>query len=303
MRALSILLLFCGACLAEGDDLSTDEQAIIGGETTEGQLETVALMGEARTRASYSCSGTVIGPRLVLTAAHCFVKYREGAWQVIPPAYVLIGHDPEAEGARFVPVVDHAYVAKYTTYRWHGDDIGLLFLGEDVPEDVTPAVLDPSHPAAGELMRVSGFGLTGARDEANAFVRDDGIKRTVETPVVRVDREGNTGVSTIFLKSSVCYGDSGTGAMSEGRVRGVVTSMYGECQGHHGLVTSIDFYMTWIAEQAAARGVTVGPGQDKEDGGGGEGEQLAGCSVGGRQGSPAWLLLAVVLVLLRRRNN
>lgn len=68
----------------EDNATATDEQAIIGGTTDTGDACVVGVFAHAAGATSGSiCTGTIIGPHTVLTAAHCVSPATIGANQVI----------------------------------------------------------------------------------------------------------------------------------------------------------------------------------------------------------------------------
>ena len=134
---LCALLLFAASC--EDAETLSGPRALAPAEEP-----AVVRLGTDR----YLCSGTLIAPRVVLTARHC-IKSRSDAISVVagtgPPIRAI-----DREVAR-------------------GADLGLLLL-ERAPDNIAPLRLPPAGigpPARKALLRVVGFGVSGsARDDA-----------------------------------------------------------------------------------------------------------------------------------------
>jgi MYXO-CTERM domain-containing protein len=302
------------ACAAPDDELWVDQGEIVGGTTTTGYLSSVAVMASNQTfRGQVFCSGTVIARRAVLTAAHCMAS--------ATARYVMIGSDPEAAGARFVPITDFILHPGYAegTFEGVSNDIAVLILGENVPDDVVPVPLVPSAPGVGATVRWVAFGHTAF--EAG----DKGIKRTVVRQVSQVDG------ALITTGNASCKADSGGSVYVEsgaelhlaGEVRGSVTM----CTGVSSFISAAH-HAAWITSTVEDNGglgegpdagpiphIDAGPddpdaspsdhdaGDQPGDGGGGG----CGCDVGSAGGAPAsgalGLGLGLALLLARRRRG
>src|SRR5262244_1994633 len=93
MKTLMLALSVCSlsACALDQLDATddsaqtgTDDQSIIGGTTDNGDACVVGVFAHAAGSTSGSiCTGTIIGPHTVLTAAHCVSPASIGANQVI----------------------------------------------------------------------------------------------------------------------------------------------------------------------------------------------------------------------------
>lgn len=141
------------------------------------------------------CTGTLVAPRLVLTAAHC----------TSPPARasnleVLFGSDAASPTAVVRRV---AAVQPHPDYHADGDaaDLALLILNENAP--VTPvtlntAALDASW--AGQRVRLVGFG------QSEPSGAPPGTKRTGTATISEV---GSTQFRIVPGPSLSCHGDSG----------------------------------------------------------------------------------------------
>jgi secreted trypsin-like serine protease len=299
---LPTLALAAGATPADPLDERPDGQRvhrIVNGDVTDAWPATVALLWDEEA----GCTGTLIEPTVVLTAAHCL---EEG-----DPDTVLFG--PALTGT-----VDRVGVGRavmhpaYASTQGDEGDIGLVFLNSAAP--VRPAVLDVQDAGRlqGKTITYVGFGETqgtggeGRKKEATATV--------VEVGADILDVQPDSG--------SACYGDSGGGLYfrQDGvdRVVGVVSFGYTDDCMDLGGNTRTDKYLPWIGEQTgSAVGDSgtdgVADGADGADGPCTEAEWDArgeacwdrepvggaGCAAPGAQA--AWLLLA--LPMLRRRED
>jgi len=144
-----------------------------------------------------ACSGTVIDPHFVLTAAHCVVPQIEHGARVVFGASVAspAGSAPVA-ALRTHPAYDPGTFA---------NDAAIVVLGASV--SVVPAQLATAPPATGSLLNVVGWGETAAD------AGDYGEKRAGAALVSAV---GSLSFDATPDPSQPCLGDSGGGAFASG---------------------------------------------------------------------------------------
>ncbi len=242
-RAAGAVLACATAVLALGP---IPARAIVGGRPGGGPAAVSTVM-IVSTRGA-SCSGTLVAPDLVLTAAHCVGP--AGNYAV-----ALVGSGTP----RLIPALRIA-----THPRFDGDqfrtrrptpDLALMKLSEVLPASFHPAPLstDPALPARGTEFLIAGYGMDGDSAEKSA-----GTLRSVSLPSI-----GTTGGIMVRLApfmglAGACTGDSGGPAFLGQTLAGVVGWATGPagargCGGVTG-VTLVGLHRDWIDATASKLG-------------------------------------------------
>lgn len=155
-----LLILFSSCADMEGTkefDASTVSK-IINGYEENGELATVALV---LNDFGPFCTGTLIAPKIVLTAAHCISTMSQDALNIIPmlpdEVQVIQGttkhESARVAGAIFHPDWNHDNLS-------HGVDIGLVYLKSPLSPAPIPLDETPHDQRLWQEGKIVGFGMT-----------------------------------------------------------------------------------------------------------------------------------------------
>lgn len=220
--------------------------AIVGGS----QVKNLSLIARSTGRlisTSSRCTATLIGPKHLLTAAHCLAK------SGTKPVEVRFGIDPEHPSVS-IPVKKWLIHPQYklgSIVPHH--DIAVLVLASSVPQGMTPVPLAVEEELSkGTDIIIAGYGTGGEESQ-------QGLPLSMaQVPLEKVSEEGYF-LTEINGKGS-CYGDSGgpgfvvdqdTMCLS---VAGVVSRASiagnGKC-GQGNTMMNTTYYRNWIEDSFA----------------------------------------------------
>lgn len=195
---------------------------IVGGTPVD--ISSVPYLINLRIGGAFICGGSLITPNHVLTAAHCVKGVPASRMQIVGGATLLT----DANGVR--RAVAKVYTPKAYNGQTLNSDVAVLKLKAPLEgRNIATIELCNASFKAGELIKVSGWGLTSERNkQISQQVRSVEVALITRKSCVQQYRMRGTISNTMFCASipgvkDACEGDSGGPAVYQGQLCGIVS--------------------------------------------------------------------------------
>jgi secreted trypsin-like serine protease len=270
---LALLALAALAAPAAASERPKAHAAIVGGlAAPAGQLPWLAYIHDALGGGAYEwCTGTVVAPNLVLTAAHCVEDVSSGALYSASNFTVVTGATDWSDTAHAQVSSVSAVVADKTTVQTSAnglnvvDDAALLVLQTSTTAPAV-ALYDASNPAlvaTGTLATIAGWGLTSSSASAGPATLQE-AQTVIQDPDWCYNEQQGQFQTTAQLcavddpsdATSTCSGDSGGPLLVDSAGTwtevGITSSSDGCDTQRPDIFTRLDSVRPWIEGWIAA---------------------------------------------------
>ncbi|MBX3227519.1 MAG: trypsin-like serine protease [Labilithrix sp.] len=340
LRPLALLLL-AGACTSAPEPTGTAASAIVKGTESGAESDSTVLVMhyDALAKgggAASGCTGSLLAPRLVLTARHCVANTDEGAAcdstgkpisgggvdSDFEPSkvYVFGGRErPDFLAGTAKPIRGVELLTTGATTICN-NDIALIVLERDVPDAVITPIRLEGGPNENEIVTVVGWGISETQNDPPKRLERSGVK------ILEVGPADGLSPTEFRTSEGTCAGDSGgpavagTGAVIGALSRGgngkkgagaggcvddgatnIATNIFTSIAGHRDFIRSGYAKVgqePWIEGQPSPLETSAPPATSAPP----PAPEDEGCNVARSvHGSPAFIV--AVLLLCRRRRN
>lgn len=228
---------------------ASSASAIVDGEatTTTANPWQVSLQADGE----HFCGGSLVSPRVVITAAHCTEGTDASDMTVRAGATDLASNDGQTRNV--TKVIENQ---KYTTGV---GDIAMLVLDKPFDASSSISIIEPAtaaETAAATTARVTGWGTTGENsDESPSVLQTTDVPMVSDANCSLIEDGNDDEICAGGTGTDSCYGDSGgplTIDTDRGRVLAGVVSWGEECGGATaGVYAEVSTYADWISDRVA----------------------------------------------------
>jgi V8-like Glu-specific endopeptidase len=222
VRLALLTILFLAGCTSPDRNVSARHDEVLGG-AADPSTNTVFLLDLRFDSSAAICSAVLISSKTLLTAAHCVDRVFHSSSTIT----VRATNKPDTSMLMMSDMIDVTAIGLHPMWdpsvQQSEYDLAVIAL-ERAPVGVTPVTLLRALPAnaAGQSVRVVGYGRTSAGDSSSS-----GTRRSVTTSIVAV----NATDFTLGTAGSIgiCSGDSGGPSFLGSSVAGIHSNAESSC--------------------------------------------------------------------------